>query len=64
MSTQFFNWATTHWFFGFLVMLSLIQGTILLVNRVLRTIKVLFRGWPTAHLMDADGNIVHPKKER
>lgn len=32
-----------------------------LINRLLRTIKVLARGWPTMPLMDADGDIVHPK---
>lgn len=26
-----------------------------IINRILRTIKVLFRGWPPAHL-DADGD--------
>jgi hypothetical protein len=33
-----------------------------LINRLLRTIKVLARGWPTMPLMDADGDIVHPKQ--
>jgi len=32
-------------------------------NRILRTIKVLVRGWPTAPNMDADGDIVHPKRQ-
>jgi hypothetical protein len=31
------------------------------INRILRTIKVLARGWPTMPNMDADGDIVHQK---
>lgn len=28
------------------------------INRILRTVKVLARGWPTNEYMDADGDIV------
>jgi hypothetical protein len=30
-------------------------------NRWLRSRNIKNRGWPTANLMDADGDIVHPK---
>lgn len=30
-------------------------------NRFLRSKNIAARGWPTAPLMDADGDIVHPK---
>lgn len=33
----------------------LTQSTFLIVNRVLRSVKVLCRGWPPPHL-DADGD--------
>lgn len=29
-------------------------------NRRLRSKNILARGWPTAQLMDADGDIIHP----
>jgi len=59
-------WATEHWWLAFwLVFWALVfgyTGLVLLVNvvrfainRPLRTIKVLARGWPPAHL-DADGD--------
>lgn len=31
-------------------------------NRALRSRNIAARGWPTAPLMDADGDIVHPPK--
>ena len=33
-------------------------------NRRRRSLNIIARGWPTAHLMDADGDIVHPTKEQ
>ena len=33
------------------------------VVRFFRLVMVACCGWPTAHLMDADGDIVHPKPE-
>lgn len=32
-------------------------------KRKLRSKDIQARGWPTAHLMDADGDIVHPTKD-
>lgn len=32
-------------------------------NRWLRSRNIAAQGWPSAHLMDADGDIVHPKKD-
>lgn len=32
-------------------------------NRRLRSLNIRARGWPTAPLMDADGDIVHPPKD-
>lgn len=32
-------------------------------NRWLRSRNIARHGWPNAHLMDADGDIVHPKTD-
>lgn len=61
--TEFWQWATVHWFLTFLVASAVISGIFRTINRVLRTVKVIARGWPTAPLMDADGDIVHPEKK-
>lgn len=50
-------------------MLGIVAGTItaplrwawMAYNRHLRHKNIIARGWPTAPLMDADGDIVHPK---
>ncbi len=47
------------WFFGFLIICSIYY----LLARLMRCIQISLRGWPTAPLMDADGDIVHPKKD-
>ncbi len=31
------------------------------ICRILRSVNILVRGWPTAPFMDSDGDIVHPK---
>lgn len=64
MSEQFFNWAMAHWFLATIVMLSVIQAVVSLVSRTYRVILVLTRGWPQMPLMDADGDIVHPKRDK
>ncbi len=39
-----------------------IRYAYLAYSRTLRSRNIRERGWPTAPLMDADGDIVHPKK--
>jgi hypothetical protein len=39
----------------FWAVLPLAQIGFMIINRILRTIKVIFRGWPPEHL-DADGD--------
>lgn len=60
--TELLNFMGEHWLltwflsWGVLVLAIVVIGTAFrIVNRVLRTIKVLFRGWPPSHL-DADGD--------
>lgn len=40
---------------------SILDFILKMWNRWLRHRNIMARGWPTAHLMDADGDIVHPK---
>lgn len=49
------TWATDHWFLTFLLAYAMIHVSANLINRILRTTKILARGWPPAHL-DADGD--------
>ncbi len=63
---DFFN---EHWFLAWCALwlcwpAASLVGAIFfrLPNRILRTIKVLVRGWPPAHL-DADGDIIPAPKE-
>lgn len=59
-----------HWFVA-LVLICVTGGTItaparyafLAWNRHCRSKNIALRGWPTNPLMDADGDIVHPKTE-
>lgn len=59
--------ADRHWFLYLCTLPMLVAlwiGTLklvyILLNRILRTIKVVFRGWPPNIFMDADGDIVFP----
>jgi hypothetical protein len=60
------QWALEHWWLAFwlafwalvfaaIIIIALVNLVRFLVNRPLRTIKVLVRGWPPEHL-DADGD--------
>ncbi len=64
--SEFYQFAGEHWFltwsamwllWGVYALLEIAFRRLLftLPNRLLRTIKVLFRGWPPEHL-DADGD--------
>lgn len=33
------------------------------INRIIRHLNIRSAGWPSAPLMDADGDIVHPKED-
>ncbi len=46
-------------FLGFLIICSAYY----ILARSLRCIQIAIRGWPANPLMDADGDIVHPKKD-
>ncbi len=48
-------WCFEHPFLTFILLFLTIEVLLLLANRILRTIKVLCRGWPPSHL-DADGD--------
>lgn len=61
---SFWVWATEHWFLGFCLMFTLLEGAIRLVSRSIRLTMVLTRGWPKAPNMDADGDIVLPEMKR
>lgn len=39
------------------LLIPAMQTTLLLIGRTYRTINILFRGWPPAHL-DADGDLI------
>lgn len=54
------EWMYEHWFVGFLLIYTAMELSFKIINRVLRTIKVLARGWPTAPI-DADGDVVYPE---
>jgi len=60
----FWPWAMEHWFLAFLLLYVAIVMSAKLVSRTYRLIMVLVRGWPKAPLMDADGDVVHPKKTK
>lgn len=60
----FWPWVTEHWFLAFLLFFTAISMSGTLISRTYRLIMVLVRGWPTAPLMDADGDIVHPNNEK
>jgi len=59
--SEFWQWAGEHYFLATIVALSLLSAVRFIIWRTIRVIGVVARGWPTAHLMDADGDIVHPK---
>lgn len=56
---EMWNLFDEHWFLAFLALVGFISLSHALLfrlpNRVLRTIKVMKRGWPPQHL-DADGD--------
>jgi hypothetical protein len=56
-------WANEHWFIAAILMYGLMELVLRLPYRMLRTINIICRGWPTQPLMDADGDIVHPEKD-
>lgn len=49
-------------FLGLLV-LAAWSGPWSVFRRVIRSFDIQAHGWPTAPLMDADGDIIHPKKD-
>jgi hypothetical protein len=56
------EWAHEHPYLTALLAYCALYVSATMVNRVLRTVKVLVRGWPPAHL-DADGDW-RPQQER
>ena len=48
--------------FGIVLCLQTVCSTMaLIINRMLRSRNIRLQVWPTNPLMDADGDIVHPK---
>lgn len=63
-----FAWMDEHWFLTFVMMIvfvavavPLLNVPLIILSRMLRAVMVICRGYPTSPLMDADGDIVHPK---
>jgi hypothetical protein len=50
------------WLTFFLLWL-VVHHIALVLNRIIRHFNIRKAGWPTAPLMDADGDIIHPKDE-
>jgi hypothetical protein len=63
MSNEIWNWASNHYILFTLLSYIAIYFSAQIVVRTYRFIMVLVRGWPTAIYMDADGDIVHPKRD-
>jgi hypothetical protein len=67
MNPQLGVWMFDHWITATMLLFFLIFMTAAVIEIifkcVFRTIKVIFRGWPNMPNMDADGDIVLPKKE-
>lgn len=64
------QFANEHWFLAFLVICSvyyLLKYMMVIpfriINRFFRSRNIKHHGWPTNPLMDADGDIIHPKSE-
>lgn len=70
--TELLNFAGEHWFLAWCALwlawapawfaMAALRLPLVLVQRILRTIKVALRGWPPAHL-DADGDWKPEPKE-
>lgn len=60
----YLSWIGEHPFLSFALFLIAENLILRLACRTYRLIMVALRGWPTAPLMDADGDIVHPPKEK
>ena len=57
------EWTLAHPYLTTVIILLSVHMPFKIVSRAFRMIMVCTRGWPTMPLMDADGDIVHPKKE-
>ena len=55
------EWALANPYLTALIVASSIHLPFSVITRIYRVIMVCARGWPTAPLMDADGDIVHPE---
>ena len=53
-----------HYIITGILVFSAIEATMKILGRILRTINIAMRGYPTAQFMDADGDIVFPKNKR
>lgn len=62
MESLFFAWATEHYFLGFWLLYVLLKGSVSIVQRFLRMLMIMTRGWPKHQLMDADGDFPFPSK--
>ena len=51
------QWMGEHWFLSFVLMWICVEAFVKLVSRILRTINIVCRGWPTNRYMDADGDL-------
>lgn len=62
----FWTWATVHWFLSFILFLALLNIPVVFMKLIVRTYRffiLMHHGWPTMPNMDADGDIVHPKRK-
>jgi len=58
-----YSWAMEHYVLTFILLFEAIFQTSIIIRRVFRLVMVSIHGWPTAPRMDADGDIVYPKKD-
>lgn len=61
MMKEFIN---NHYIATTIICCFVIDGLVKIFSRILRTINIAIRGYPTAQFMDADGDIVFPKNKR
>lgn len=59
-SSGFLQWCSLWLWWTPVIMFN---SVIKIINRFIRSSNIKAVGWPTNPLMDADGDIVHPKKE-
>lgn len=49
------EWMFKHYILSFILMIVFMSLTVQIINRMIRSVNILFQGWPPSHL-DADGD--------